>query len=95
MLPAFDNKVHEFMVLFIFTMFGWLYEIYSKTTDLDHTGDLRYIYKIKNVDETRPQKTKEIIKRKKESLNSIRLLSQCEMMKEAVKQYKAFRFSNI
>ena len=57
-LKAFDDKVHDFMVLFIFSMFGWLYEFYSKTTDLDHTGDLKFIYKIKNVDSTRPQKTK-------------------------------------
>ena len=49
-LSSFDNKVHQLMVLFIFTMFFWLYEMYSKVTDLDHTGDLKFIYRLKNVD---------------------------------------------
>ena len=49
-IPSFDNKVHQFMVLFIFTMFGWFYELYSKVTDLDHTGNFKFIYKLKNVE---------------------------------------------
>ena len=49
-LASLDNKVDQLMVLFIFTMFGWLYEMYSKVTDLDHTGDLKFIYRLKNVD---------------------------------------------
>jgi hypothetical protein len=48
--PKFDGKVHDFMVLFIFSMFAYGYELYNKITDLDRTGDLRYIYQIKNVD---------------------------------------------
>lgn len=51
MLKYFDDKVHDFMVLLIFSMFGWCYELYRKTTDLDYTGDLKFVYKIKNVDE--------------------------------------------
>jgi hypothetical protein len=50
-LKAFDNKVHDFMVIFIFAMFGCLYEYYNKFTDLDYTGTLKYAYKIKNMDE--------------------------------------------
>lgn len=49
-LPAFDNKVHDFMVLFIFSMFAYTFELYSKITDLDRTGDLKYIYSLKNFD---------------------------------------------
>ena len=48
---AFDNKVHEFMVIFIFAMFGCLYQYFNKMTDLDYTGMLKYVYRIKNVDE--------------------------------------------
>lgn len=50
MLPSFDKQVHDFMLLFIFTLFSYAYELYNKISDLDHTGDLKYIYKIKNVD---------------------------------------------
>jgi hypothetical protein len=78
MLPSFDNKCHDFMLLFIFTMFSYTYELYAKVSDLDHTGDLRYIYAMKNVDETLTKKKKSIIKRKRESINSISLLQKNE-----------------
>ena len=38
MVPSFDNKCHDFMLLFIFTMFSYTYELYAKVSDLDHTG---------------------------------------------------------
>jgi hypothetical protein len=56
MLPAFDAKVHEFMLLYIFGVFSWLYELYSKMTDLDYTGDFKYVYQIKKFDENRGNK---------------------------------------
>ncbi len=65
MLPTFDGKVHEFMVLFIFTMFTYSYEMYAKVTDLDHTGDLRYIYTIKNMDANLPKKRESIKQHKR------------------------------
>lgn len=46
-LKAFDDKVHDFMLLFIFSMFSFSCEIFNKVTDLDHTGDLKYLYKLK------------------------------------------------
>jgi hypothetical protein len=56
MLPAFDAKVHEFMLLLLFAMFSWLYELYSKMTDLDYTGDFKYVYQIKKFNENRGKK---------------------------------------
>jgi hypothetical protein len=56
MLISFDAKVHDFMLLFLFAMSGWLYELYNKMTDLDHTGDFKYVYRIKNVDANRPKR---------------------------------------
>jgi hypothetical protein len=53
MIPAFDAKVHDFMLLYMFAMFSWLYELYSKMTDLDYTGDFKYVYQIKKVDQNR------------------------------------------
>jgi hypothetical protein len=64
-LPAFDNKVHDFMLLFIFSLFTYTLEMYSKITDLDRTGELRYVYSIKNVDKTLPLKKQSIIKKKR------------------------------
>ncbi len=49
-LQSFDNKVHEFMVMYIFALFGCLYEYYNKFTDFDYTGILKYDYKIKKTD---------------------------------------------
>jgi hypothetical protein len=41
------------MLLYMFAMFSWLYELYSKMTDLDYTGDFKYVYQIKKVDQNR------------------------------------------
>lgn len=95
MLPAYDNKVHEFMVLFIFTSFGCLYEFYNKTTDLDHTADFKYIYMIKNVDHTRCEKKKIIIKHKKDSIHSIKLLRDHQKKKINPKSCQSPRFCQI
>ena len=62
-LKDFDDKVHDFMVIFIFAMFGCLYEYYNKFTDLDYTGTLKYAYKIKNLDENHVVKKKKIMKK--------------------------------
>lgn len=53
MIAAFDAKVHDFMLLYIFAMSSWLYELYSKMTDLDYTGDFEYVYQIKKFDANR------------------------------------------
>lgn len=74
MLKSFDDKVHDFMVLFIFTMFSFAYELYSKITDLDHTAELRYIYMVKNCDENLPKKKNSIIKQKRDSVNNLKIL---------------------
>lgn len=53
------------MLLFLFAMSGWLYEMYSKMTDLDYTGNFKFVYQIKNMDENRAQRQtqqKQIIK---------------------------------
>ncbi len=39
------------MVMFIFALFGCLYEYYNKFTEFDYTGMLKYDYKIKKTDE--------------------------------------------
>jgi hypothetical protein len=50
LLPSYDSKVKDFMILFIFGLFAWVWEIYKKITDFDFTADLRYIYLVKNID---------------------------------------------
>ena len=38
MLPSWDSKVHDFMILLFFSLFAFAFEIYSKITDLDRTS---------------------------------------------------------
>jgi hypothetical protein len=55
-LPTFDSKVKDFMLLYIFAMFSYTYELYSKVTDLDHTCNFRYCYTVMNMDKTHAKK---------------------------------------
>ena len=57
------------MVLFVSSMFGWLYEMYNKTTVSitreNWNRELKYIYRVKNVDENRQKQKKVFITMKK------------------------------
>ena len=43
----FDGQVKELMLLNVFGTFSLIIEIYSKMTDLDHTGELQSTYELK------------------------------------------------
>ena len=87
-LPAFDGKVHDFMVLFIFSMFAYAFELYSKITDLDRTGDLKYIYSLKNFDNNLEKKKKNVIKNKRRSLRSLTNLIKSDQLDPKILQNK-------
>lgn len=44
---TFDSQVKELMLLNVFGTFSLIIEIYSKMTDLDHTGELQSTYQLK------------------------------------------------
>ena len=73
-LPAFDSKVKDFMLLYIFAMFSYTYELYSKVSDLDRTCFFEYSYTMVNKDKTFTKKRESVVKRRRESVQSALLI---------------------
>lgn len=45
--PTFDGQMKQLMLLNVFGTFSLVIEMYSKMTDLDHTGELQSKYQLK------------------------------------------------
>jgi hypothetical protein len=48
-LPSFDDKLQDFLMIYLFGIFAFQYEFYSKISDMDFTTNLKYIYQIKDI----------------------------------------------
>ncbi len=47
-LPSFDDKLQDFIMIYLFGIFAFQYEFYSKISDMDFTNNLKYIYQMKD-----------------------------------------------
>ena len=47
-LPVLDEKIQSSVMIYLFGIFTYQYEFYSKISDLDFTTYLKYIYQMKD-----------------------------------------------
>ncbi len=48
-VPSFDDKIQDFIMIYMIGIFGYQYEYYSKISDMDFTANLKYIYQMKDL----------------------------------------------
>lgn len=51
--PELDGKVKDFVLLYVFGCFALFVELYTKMSDIDQTGELKFDYAFKEMEESK------------------------------------------